>query len=125
MDNQDFKKQLINRAFQLARRVIALVNKFPRSVAARIIATQLLRAITSIGANIIEAQAASSKRDFTNFLNHALKSGNESKFWLALSKDLDKKLITEIDDLTGETDEIVKILGSSISTLRGKRIVSN
>jgi len=40
----------------------------------------LIRAIASIGANIIEAQAASSKRDFTNFLNHALKSGNEAKF---------------------------------------------
>ena len=118
--NEEFRKQLIKRAFELARRVIALVGKFPSNRAAWVIADQLIRAITSIGANIIEAQAASSKKDFTNFLNHALKSGNESKFWLALAKDLDSKLIKEIELLLKETDELVKILGSSVRTLRGK-----
>jgi len=121
MENKEFKKQLIARAFNLARKIIALVDKFPNKKSAWVIADQLLRAITSIGANIVEAQAASSKRDFINFLNHALKSGNESKFWLALSKDLDKKLIPEIESLLRETDEIVKILGSSIATLKGKK----
>lgn len=104
----------------MARKVIALVNKFPNKRAAWIIADQLIRAVTSIGANIIEAQAASSKRDFINFLNYSLKSGNETKFWLALSRDLDEKLIPEIDAIIKETDELVKILGSSILTLRGK-----
>ena len=108
------------RAFNLARDIMKLADKFPNKRSAWIIADQLLRAATSIGANIIEAQAASSKRDFVNFLNHALKSGNETKFWLALSKDLDPKLIPEIERNLNETDELVKILGSSISTLRGK-----
>lgn len=85
------------------------------------ISDQLLRAATSIGSNIIEAQAASSKRDFVNFLNYSLKSGNETKFWLALAKDLDSKLIKEIEELLRETDELVKILGSSIATLKGKK----
>ena len=120
MNNEDFKKQLIKRTFLLARRIITLVDKFPQKRSAWVIADQLIRAATSIGANIIEAQAASSKKDFANFLNHALKSGNETKFWLALSKDLDKKLITEIDEILKETDELVKILGASIATLKGK-----
>jgi len=120
MDNEEFRKMLIKKAFDLARKVITLVNKFPNTRAAWIIADQLIRAATSIGANIIEAQAASSKRDFINFLNHSLKSGNETKFWLALSRDLDEKLIPEIDEIFRETDELVRILGSSISTLRGK-----
>lgn len=55
-----------------------------------------------------------------NFLNHSLKSGNETKFWLALAKDLDAKLILEIEKLLKETGELVKILGSSIATLKGK-----
>ncbi|RJQ37336.1 four helix bundle protein [Candidatus Microgenomates bacterium] len=118
--NQEFKKQLIIRAFVLARRIIVLVDKFPNKRSAWVISDQLLRAATSIGANIIEAQAASSKKDFINFLNHALKSGNETKFWLALAKDLDIKLINEIQELIKETDELVRILGSSISTLKGK-----
>lgn len=120
MNNEDFKKQLIKRAFLLARRIITLVDKFPQKRSAWVITDQLIRAATSIGANIIEAQAASSKKDFANFLNHALKSGNETKFWLALSKDLDEKLITEIDEILKETDELVKILGASIATLKGK-----
>jgi len=120
MENEEFKKKLIIRSFNLARNVIKLVDKFPQKRSAWIIIDQLLRAITSIGANIIEAQAASSRKDFINFLNHALKSGNETKFWLALSKDLDEKIIPELDAYLKETDEIVKILGSSISTLKGK-----
>ncbi len=120
MENEEFKKKLITRAFNLARRVIALADKFPNKRSALVIADQLIRAATSIGANIIEAQAASSRRDFVNFLNHALKSGNETKFWLALSKDLDKNLIPEIEDILKETDEMVRILGSSIATLKGK-----
>ena len=83
--------------------------------------SQIRRSASSIGANIIEAQAASSRRDFTNFLNHALKSGNETKFWLALAKDLDPKLVLEIEELLKETDELARILGSSLLTLRGKR----
>ncbi|OGH19176.1 MAG: hypothetical protein A2868_00030 [Candidatus Levybacteria bacterium RIFCSPHIGHO2_01_FULL_40_15b] len=120
-NNKEFKEQLITRAFNLARKTISLVDKFPNKRSAWVIADQLLRAATSIGANIIEAQAASSRRDFTNFLNHALKSGNETKFWLALAKDLDPKLVLEIEELLKETDELARILGSSLLTLRGKR----
>lgn len=121
ISNEEFRKQLIRRAFQLSRKIIALVDKFPNKRSAWVIADQLLRSATSIGANIIEAQAASSRRDFINFLTHALKSGNETKFWLALAKDLDSKLIEEINNFLKDTDELVKILGSSISTLRGKK----
>lgn len=120
MNNEEFKKKLINRAFKLARDVIALVDKFPSKRSAFVISDQLIRAATSIGANIIEAQAASSKRDFVNFLNHALKSGNETKFWLALAKDLGPSQIEEINRLLQEVNELSKILGSSIITLRGK-----
>jgi len=123
MENKDFKQQLITRAFNLARKVITLIDKFPNKRSAWTISDQLMRAITSIGANIVEAQAASSKRDFVNFLNHGLKSGNESKFWLALSKDLDKNLISDIEILLKETDELVRILGASIATLKGKNKV--
>ena len=120
-DNKEFKKKLISRAFKLARKTIALVDKFPNKRSSWVITDQLIRSATSIGANIVEAQAASSKKDFINFLNHALKSGNETKYWFALAKDLDSKLIEEIEKLLKETNELSKILGSSISTLKGKK----
>jgi four helix bundle protein len=120
MSSEDFKKKLIQRAFLLARRAIRFVDSFPNKRSAWVISDQLIRAVTSIGANIIEAQAASSKRDFINFLNHALKSANETKFWLALAKDLVPDKAEEIAALIQEVDEIARILGSSIATLKGK-----
>lgn len=115
---------LQKRSFELSRSVMRLVDKFPKKRTSWVIADQLLRSTTSIGANIIEAQAASSKKDFVNFLNHALKSGNETVYWLSLSKDLDRSFEAEIDEISAETNEIVRILGSSISTIRGKRKIS-
>ncbi|MBI2600321.1 four helix bundle protein [Candidatus Daviesbacteria bacterium] len=120
MNNSDFKKQLINRSFVFARSIIRLTDIFPSKRSSWVITDQLIRAATSIGANIIEAQAASSKRDFTNFLNHALKSGNETKFWLALARDLDHRLEENINTSLREVDELTKILGSSIVKLKGK-----
>lgn len=122
MEKEEFKKMLKLRAFNLARNIMKLTDKFPQKRSAWVISDQLLRSATIIGANIIESQAASSKKDFINFLNHALKSGNETKFWLALAKDLDDKLIPEIEKQLKESDELVKILGSSISTLKGKKL---
>lgn len=121
MNNQEYKRQLITRAFNLGRKIIKLTDKFPQKRSSWVIADQLIRAGTSIGANIIEAQAASSRRDFANFLNHSLKSGNETKFWLVLAKDLDQKLDKEIKTALEETNEIIKILGSSIAKLKGKK----
>jgi four helix bundle protein len=87
----------------------------------QIIAKQLLRAATSVGANIFEAQASPSRKDFTNFFHHSLKSANETKYWLCLLKDANKVNIEIIDKLIKEIDELAKILGSSILTLRAKK----
>ncbi len=121
--NQEFKKQLIARAFQFARKAIALTDKFPNKRSAWVITDQLLRSAMSIGANIIEAQAASSRKDFANFLHHALKSANETKFWLALAKDVSPDSVPDINVLSKEVSELANILGSSISTLKGRRTI--
>ena len=118
--NQEFRHKLVERAYNLAKEVMKLVDKFPQKRASWVITDQLLRSSTSIGANIIEAQAASSRKDFINFLHHALKSGNETLFWLVLSKELDTKLENGITRLERETKELVKILSSSLLTLKGK-----
>jgi four helix bundle protein len=87
----------------------------------RIIVKQLLRAATSIGANIVEAQASPSRKDFTNFFSYSLKSANETKYWLELLKDVNKSDSQTINTLIKEVDDIANILGSSILTLKGKK----
>lgn len=86
------------------------------------IGDQLLRAATSIGANIVEAQAASSRRDFARFYEIALKSANETKYWLCLLRD--SAILgdtSEVEELLEEAIEISRILGSSLLTLKGKK----
>ena len=85
------KIELKQRAYLYALAVMKFLDALnKKDFSVRIIANQLLRSATSVGANIIEAQAGSTKKDFTNFFNHALKSANESKFWLGLMRDSGK-----------------------------------
>ncbi len=117
-----FKIDLKKRSYLYALDIIKFLDNLDKKdFFVEVIIKQLLRSATSIGANIIEAQAGSSKKDFTNFFSYALKSANESKFWLALLRDSAKSKRNEVDDLLAETNEIANILGSSILTLKGKR----
>lgn len=85
-------------------------------------ADQLLRAATSIGANLIEAKASSSRKDFIRFYEIALKSANETKYWLSLLRD-SKLLVSssEVDGLIDESDQICRMIASSVLTLKGKK----
>lgn len=124
MQNNSLKPkiELKKRAYVYALSMIKFIDKLnKKDFSINIISKQLLRSATSIGANIIEAQAGSSKKDFTNFFNHALKSSNESKFWLGLLRDSNKADKEVVNKLLQETTEISNILGSSILTLRGKK----
>jgi len=119
--NSTPKIELKNRAYQYSIRIIEFVSTLSNDTAIQIISKQLLRSATSIGANIVEAQASSSKREFTNFFRYSLKSANESLYWLGLLKDAKKINSKQLDYLLQETQELANILGSSILTLRGKR----
>ena len=123
MQNQNLKLKtdLKHRAYQYSIKMIEFLDTLPKDVSTEVIAKQLLRSATSIGANIVEAKAASSKRDFTIFFSHSLKSANESLYWLGLLRDAKKMNNPQIDDLLKETKELANILGSSILTLKGKR----
>ena len=84
---------------------------------------QVIRSGTSIGANFFEASAASSRKDYINFFRHALKSANETRFWLALVNDtgnVPRASKLDLDDLRKETKEIANILASSILTMTKK-----
>ncbi|MEK9147328.1 MAG: four helix bundle protein [Patescibacteria group bacterium] len=120
-DKEKFKTEFKRRIYVWTLKLIKIIDQLPKDNSSQIIAKQLLRSATSIGANYIEAQAASSKKDFTNFLHHSLKSANESKFWIALLRDSNKLNKQEANYLLKELTEIANILGSSLLTLKGKR----
>ncbi|MEK7072266.1 MAG: four helix bundle protein [Patescibacteria group bacterium] len=120
-NNSKFKVDLKKRVYLYSLDIIKFIDNLNnKDLTIQIISKQLLRSATSIGANIIEAQAGSSKKDFTNFFNYALKSANESKFWIGLLRDSNKSDKNIANKLLQETNELANILASSILTLKGK-----
>lgn len=120
-DKEKFKKETKLRLYSFALKLIELLDKLPNDNVSRRIGDQLLRSGTSILGNYIEGQSASSKKDFTNYFNHSLKSANESKVWLALLRDSKRVEASQANWFLSELDEIAKIFAASILTLKGKR----
>ncbi len=70
------KNEFQDRTYRFALEVIHLIDRLPKDRTAGPIIDQLIRSATSIGANVVEAQASSSKKDYANFFTYALKSAN-------------------------------------------------
>ena len=102
-------------------KLVEFLDALPKDNVSSRLGDQLLRSGTSIIANYVEGQAASSRKDFTNFFNIALKSANESKLWLALLRDSKRAKPQDTEWLLNELDEISRILASSILTLKGRK----
>ncbi|NOY23675.1 MAG: four helix bundle protein [Acidobacteria bacterium] len=117
MGNSDEKKADIQtRAFKFALGILELY-KFMKKCNARILGNQILRSGTSIGANVEEAQAAQSKKDFIAKMSIASKEARETRYWL--------KLLSQSGNLDGfesglslslEVEEIIRILTSIVKT---------
>lgn len=115
------KNQLKYRAYRYSIKLVRFASELPNERIFRVIIDQLVRSTTSIGANIIEAQAAASKRDFIRYYEIALKSSNETKYWLGILRDGTKLNNEVVDELLIEAKELSAILGASVLTLKNKR----
>ncbi len=80
-----------------------------------IISKQIIRSGTSIGANVEEAIAAQSKKDFINKLSIASKEARETKYWLRLLKQSELTQIN-VDSYLTEIEHIINILTKIIKT---------
>ena len=120
-DKEKFKQEFKRCLYTFALRLIEFLDTLPKENVSKRLGDQLLRSGTSIIANYVEGRAASSRKDFTNFFNIALKSANESKLWLALLRDSKRAKPEDTEWFLAELDEISKIFASSILTLKGRR----
>jgi four helix bundle protein len=107
-----------------AIRVAIYVRKIAKNLAFDVLARQLLRSATSIGANMSEADAASSKNDFIHKVIISKKEAQETVYWLKILHGAD--FINNIDNqkelkyLLNECQEIIKILGAIIRSSQNK-----
>jgi four helix bundle protein len=82
---------------------------------------QLVDCGTSIGANLVEGKAGVSAKDYLNFLGVALKSANETKYWLCQLRDTVGKDKPRIKAMLQEATELSKIVAQIIINTKGNK----
>lgn len=113
---EKYKNNLILlKSFEFAKKVVQYTEKLEEN-RKYVIANQLLKSGTSIGANIKEAQNSESKADFIHKMKIAMKEADETEFWLFLCNELENYPNTE--ELLSEVFDILKITNKIISTTK-------
>ncbi len=103
-----------HRCYYFSKEVIEFVKECKFEKIYNSLFDQLVRCATSIGANVVEGMAGSSVKDWRNFYTIALKSANETKYWLCLIRDTMNVSKQQADNLLKEANEISKIIASII-----------
>jgi four helix bundle protein len=117
MDEKIFKA----RTKKLAVAIIKEVNKLPHSLAADVIAKQLIRSGTSIGANYRAACRAKSTPDMINKLKIVEEESDETEYWLELLVEAELVSQEQIKTIYKEIDEILSMTVASLKTLRNRK----
>ncbi len=112
------KYDIHERIYNFIVRVIKLVNVLPRNGSNLVIINQILRSVTSMGANDQEADGSLTKKDFIYCYTTVRKEGKETNFWLALIKDTNPMLKSRMEQVIQEGKEIVAIISSIINKTR-------
>jgi len=107
---------IIDKTFNFSLSIISLFKKLQKNKEF-IISKQLLRSATSIGANVEEATAAQSKRDFINKMSIASKEARETKYWLRLLNDSELTTLDVLDEIK-EVNHIINIITKIIITAK-------
>jgi len=112
---------IVDRTFEFAVRIVKLcVHLDEKPGVGRVLMPQILRAGTSVPANVEEAQAAQSKADFISKMSIALKEARETHLRLRLLSPAGVVVESRLQPLIAEAEELKQILGAIIvSTKRG------
>ena len=118
----NIRDKLKNKSYRFALRIIGLYKFLCDEKKEYVLSKQILRSGTSIGANIEEANAGQTKKDFLAKMSIASKEARETLYWLKLLRDSDyieekiaKSLINDIEELVRILTSIVKTTQKSIN----------
>jgi len=117
------EREIATRTRRFAAAVVLFAAHFPNNSIRLVLLRQLVRAGTSIGANVEEAQDAISRREFTHKVFIALREARETRYWLRVieeAKLVEKEDSRLLSELMQEVTEITRVL-----TTIGKRARDN
>jgi four helix bundle protein len=113
------------KARQVVKKVDALLRSWPKTMQTQEISRQLFRSATSIGANIAEGHGRHQGIEYIHYLIIAQGSANETEHWLHTAQDCDLGAKEKIDDILKLNNEVVRMITTTINTLRAKQGTKN
>jgi four helix bundle protein len=113
------------KARQVVKAIDTLIKNWPKTMQAQEISRQLFRSATSVGANIAEGHRRHEGTEYIHFLIIAQGSANETEHWLNTSKDCQLGSIEKVDAILKLNNEVVRMITSTISTIRAKQGAKN
>ena len=120
MQNAEFLSMsynvIVEKSFDFAVRIVNLHKYLNREHKEFVLAKQLLRSGTSIGANVSEEQRGQSKADFTAKMSIALKEASETNYWLRLLHSTDHLSEQGFSSIISDCRELEKMLTAIIKT---------
>ncbi len=119
---QERPNVIVDKTFEFALLIVEFAEKL-ESTRKYVVANQLLKSGTSVGANVREAQNAESKADFIHKMKIAAKEADETEYWLLLCQKSEN--YPDCDLLQKEVKEIVRILSKIIASSKINRINAN
>ena len=103
---------ITQRSFDFAVKIVEIYKQLCYDRKEYVLSKQLLKAGTSIGANVAEAQRGQSKPDFISKINIALKEANETDYWLRLLNKTGYITDTQFKELKIDIEGIISILAA-------------
>ncbi len=119
----NIKQDIKTRCYRFGLSLISILDGLPNQQSTLIISKQLLRSGTSIGANLFEATASSSRIEFKKYQEIALKSANESKYWIGLLRDSGKLETAKANSLLQELYELANMIAAGVLKLKIKNTI--
>jgi four helix bundle protein len=118
-DNDNTKDNIIvEKSFGFAVRVVRLYRFLVKEHNEYVLSKQLLKAGTSIGANVNEGRHAQSRGDFLSKMNIALKEAVETEYWLKLLVETEFLTEKQGESIRTDCEEIIKILHAIVKTTK-------
>lgn len=125
MDNKLMQNNVIlDKSFEFSVRIVKLKKYLNKCKQERIMANQLLRSGTSIGANVTEADQAQSKADFISKMCIANKEAHETRYWIRLLHETDYINDEEYSSIFEDCQELIRLLQAIIKSAK-KKLTNN
>jgi len=120
-EKEERNRALAQRTKRFALRIINMYVKLPKSTHAQILAKQVLRSGTSVGAHYREAMRARSPAEFISKIEGGLQELEETAYWLELLVESEIVPVRKVSDLFKELDELTAIFAASARTAKSRK----